>query len=181
MKSFLTAAAFVLVLLMVVVSPKLLQSQSDPGKTTIKGEHGSMNLTQLVNIQPGLGTVMMEYGKRYYVMYYAAKSGNWDLADYQLKEALEIQEVGEATRPGRASDLKDFEDEYLKPLGADIKAKDWGKFEKDYMHGIEGCNDCHYYNDFGFIEYRLPSTPPDLPYTGKIDMGEKSKKGKKKK
>jgi hypothetical protein len=70
----------------------------------------------LADIQPGLGTIMIEYSGRYTNMYYAAKGGNWDLADYMLKEAREIQEVGETTRPGRASGLKAFEQAYLDPI-----------------------------------------------------------------
>src|SRR5262249_49185828 len=65
-------------------------------------------LKTLAEIQPGMGTVMMEYSTRYTNMYYAAKGGNWDLAGYQMKEALEIQEVGETTRPARAGGLKAF-------------------------------------------------------------------------
>jgi hypothetical protein len=56
-------------------------------------------LKTLAEIQPGLGTVMIEYGARFGNMYYAGKGSNWDLAAYQLKEAREIQEVGETTRP----------------------------------------------------------------------------------
>jgi hypothetical protein len=81
-------------------------------------------LKTLANIQPGLGTVMIEYAGRYTNMFYAAKGGNWGLADYMLKEAREIQEVGETTRPGRAAGLKAFEQAYLDPLEKTIKAKD---------------------------------------------------------
>ena len=56
-------------------------------------------LKTLAEIQPGLGTVMIEYGNRYSIAYYAAKGGNWDLAAYQIKEMREIQEVGETTGP----------------------------------------------------------------------------------
>ena len=34
-------------------------------------------LKTLAGIQPGLGTVMIEYGNRYTDIYYAAKEGNW--------------------------------------------------------------------------------------------------------
>jgi hypothetical protein len=37
-------------------------------------------LKTLANIQPGVGTVMMEYSARWTNTYYAAKGGNWDLA-----------------------------------------------------------------------------------------------------
>lgn len=117
-------------------------------------------LETLARIQPGLGTVMIEYGNRYSTMYYAAKAGNWDLAAYQLKEALEIQEVGETTRPARAPMLKAFEESYLKPLDAAIKAKDWKKFEAAWNNGVKGCNGCHTANGFSYIVYQLPPSPP---------------------
>jgi hypothetical protein len=117
-------------------------------------------LTTLAAIQPGLGTVMIEYGNRYTNTYYAAKAGNWDLAAYQLKEALEIQEVGEATRPGRAQALKLFEDAYLGKLDAAIQAKDFGEFETAFNNGVKGCNGCHASQGFAFIEYQLPDAAP---------------------
>ena len=113
-------------------------------------------LKTLADIQPGLGTVMIEYSHRYTTAYYAAKGGNWGLADYQIKEAREIQEVGEATRPGRAPALKAFEENYLKPLQAAIKAKNFPKFAKAFKAGTEGCNACHKGQGFPFIKYVLP-------------------------
>lgn len=111
----------------------------------------------LAEIQPGLGTVMVEYGNRYTNMYHAAKGGNWGLAGYQLKEAREIQEVGETTRPGRAAALKAFEKAYLEPLEKAIEAKDFEKFKTAFKAGIEGCNGCHASQGFPFIKYQLPS------------------------
>jgi hypothetical protein len=116
-------------------------------------------LKTLAELQPGLGTVMIEYSNRYTNMYYAAKGGNWDLAAYQLKEALEIQEVGETTRPARAAGLKAFETAYLEPLDAAIKAKDFATFEKTFKGGIQGCNGCHAAQGFPFIKYELPNAP----------------------
>jgi hypothetical protein len=116
-------------------------------------------LKALAGIQPGLGTVMIEYSARYTNMYYAAKGGNWDLASYQLKEALEIQEVGEMTRPARAGGLKAFETAYMEPLNAAINAKDFATFDKTFNLGIQGCNGCHAAQGFPFIKYQLPAAP----------------------
>ena len=116
-------------------------------------------LKTLAEIQPGLGTVMIEYGARFGNMYYAGKGGNWDLAAYQLKEAREIQEVGETTRPQRASALKAFETSYLDPLEQAIKAKDVKAFEKGTKAAIEGCNSCHSGQGFPYIKYQLPKGP----------------------
>lgn len=116
-------------------------------------------LKTLAEIQPGLGTVMIEYGNRYTNAYYAAKGGNWDLAGYMLKEAGEIQEVGETTRPARAEALKAFEKSYLDPLNDAVKAKDFKKFDKGFKDGIQGCNGCHAAQGFPFIKYQLPKAP----------------------
>ena len=116
-------------------------------------------LKMLADLQPGLGTVMIEYGNRYTNAYYAAKGGNWDLAAYQIKEAREIQEVGETTRPARAQALKGFEKTYLDPLDETIKAKDFKKFDKAFKDGIQGCNTCHMGQGFPFIRYELPKIP----------------------
>ncbi len=117
-------------------------------------------LKTLAELQPGLGTVMIEYGNRISTMYYAAKGGNWGMADYQLKEAREIQEVGENTRPGRAPMLKAFESAHLDKLDAAIKAKNWKEFDGAFKQAVEGCNGCHASNGFPFIKYQLPKASP---------------------
>jgi hypothetical protein len=114
----------------------------------------------LADLQPGLGTVMIEYGNRMSTMYYAAKGGNWGMADYQLKEAREIQEVGENTRPGRAAMLKAFESANLEKLAAAIKAKNWKKFNAEFKQTVVACNGCHAANGFSFIKYQLPKSSP---------------------
>ena len=53
----------------------------------------------LWNIQPGLGTVMMDYSNRLARVWYAANADNWDMAKYQVGQMTEIQAVGEITRP----------------------------------------------------------------------------------
>jgi hypothetical protein len=117
-------------------------------------------ITTLAELQPGLGTIMLEYSGRFTNMFYAAKGGNWDFADYQLKEAREIQEVGENTRPKRAEDLKKFESTYLDPIGKAIDAKDFQKFEAAVKEAVNGCNACHKKAGFKFIRYELPASAP---------------------
>lgn len=137
-------------------------SAKDMSKVVIPTKHNkNLTLGQIADMQPGLGTVMIEYGHRFYLAYYAAKAANWGLASYELKEQTEIQEVGEMTRPGHAAELKAFEHTYLDPLMADAKAKNWNNFAKDYAAAIEGCNACHAGTGHPYIKYRLPTHAPD--------------------
>jgi len=116
-------------------------------------------LEALAAIQPGLGTVMMEYGNRFANIHFAAEAGNWGLAEYQLKEAREIQEVGEITRPARAKPLKEFEQTFLDPLEEAIKNEDLSLFKKRYAEAVAGCNDCHVLSRFPFIQFVVPEKP----------------------
>lgn len=113
----------------------------------------------LTKVQPGLGTVMTEYGNRFVDVYFAAHGGNWGLAQYQLHEMLEIQEVGEITRPQYAPSLKAFEDAYLNPLQAKIIQKDLNAFNPLYENAVEGCNGCHAATGHSFIHFKLPPSP----------------------
>jgi RNA polymerase subunit RPABC4/transcription elongation factor Spt4 len=128
----------------------------------------------LWNIQPGLGTVMIEYGNRLARIWYAANAGNWDMAKYQLDEALEIQEVGETTRPARTPMLKAFEDNYLKPLDDSIGAKDKAKFTAAFNNAITGCNGCHKastaanWKSYQYVHVQIPKADPafDVDWKG---------------
>ncbi len=117
----------------------------------------------LWNIQPGLGTVMIEYGNRFSRLNFAAKAGNWDMAKYQLDEMVEIQEVGETTRPNRAAGLKAFEDAYLKALDAAITAQDANAFDTAFAAAITGCNACHAassgtnWKSYQFVTVQVPT------------------------
>lgn len=125
----------------------------------LKGSE-QQQLKALADIQPGLGTIMIEYSRRFTTMYYAAEGGNWDMAAYQAKEMTEIQEVGEHTRPQFAAMLNGFEESSLSKLADTIKAKDWKQFEAAFQHATAGCNACHSATGHGFIHYELPNASP---------------------
>jgi cytochrome c553 len=149
-------------------------------KPALSGPIDSVGVTKLIsdtfgtvdrslalwNIQPGLGTVMIEYANRLARLWYSIEAGNWDMAKYQHDEMVEIQEVGETTRPGRAQMLKAFESNYLDPLDAAILAQDKAKAEAAFKNALQGCNACHTastsanWSSFGFVQVQLPKTDP---------------------
>lgn len=115
----------------------------------------------LWNIQPGLGTVMIEYGRRMAMMKLAADAGDWGMAQYQLTEALEIQETGETTRPAKAPLLKAFEQSYLETLAADIQAKDGASFANHFNEAVVGCNACHAATGHAYVQIQTPAQSPE--------------------
>jgi hypothetical protein len=127
----------------------------------VSTSHGDLTLAQIAEIQPGLGTVMQEYGRRFAMVKMAVDAGDWGMAAYQLDEQLEIQEVGEATRPANAGLLKSFEDGYLTKIDDAIKAKDKNTFDTAYSNAIDGCNGCHAATGHPYIRFQAPQESPE--------------------
>ena len=122
-------------------------------------------LKVLGDIQPGLGVIMQEIGRRFTAIFYAARAGNWDLANYELKELREAQEVAEITRPKRKDALISFEESFLGgeedaaegTLQDAINKKNFIAFNKSFKSAVNGCNGCHQSTGFPFIKYKLPA------------------------
>ncbi|WP_230626036.1 hypothetical protein [Cupriavidus necator] len=134
------------------------QTKGEPEKSIEQGPLENRVKT-LASIQPGLGTVMHEMGYRFTNIYWAANGGNWGLAQYQLKELLEAQEVGEITRPQHAPMLKANEKTYLAPLAQAIEKQDINQFNHRFSAAVNGCNACHTALGYGFILFKVPKLP----------------------
>jgi hypothetical protein len=133
----------------------------------------------LWKIQPGGGTVMIEYANRMNDVWYAAHatsdgtpSGtptpNWGMVLYQIKEMPEIQEVFETTRPGNAALLKTFESTYLTTASGSLDevakaaqagTKTLADFEAAYDLTIDGCNVCHAATNHKYVKIMRPTQP----------------------
>ena len=70
--------------------------------------HTEITLDQLGNMQPGLARLMAEVSDRYWILYYAAKGGNWKLAALQSSELEKALRIGEVTRPRYTAHLEAF-------------------------------------------------------------------------
>src|SRR5207245_2084057 len=96
---------------------------------------------------------MKEIGERYHVLYYAAKAGNWKLAQHELNVEISIFRVGAALRPKFNQDFTSFTQSHLDPISEKIRAKDWKGFEDAYKNGIEEANKLHENHICGFTRY----------------------------
>jgi hypothetical protein len=129
-------------------------------KIVVKTKHGELTLEQLAEVQPGLARLMKEIGDRFHVLYYAAKGGNWKLAEHEHKVTISILKVGATLRPKYHQDINTFIQSHLHPLGESIKAKDWKQFESAYKDAVDETNKLHEKYGYGFIHYKLSKDPP---------------------
>jgi len=129
---------------------------------TIHGtsKHGELSIDQLVELQPGLGRLMPEISRRYWILFYAAQGGNWPLAAYQWRQLRHLFQMGSVTRPKRAKDLQAFLAGAMKNLEEAIEARDLERFEKAYRDGIALANRFHETTGHSEIRWKLPAEPP---------------------
>src|SRR2546425_12394260 len=90
-------------------------------KVIVKTKHGELTLEQLDEVQPGLARLMKEIGDRFHVLYYAAKGGNWKLAEHEQKVTITILKAGGTLRPKYNPDISSFIQSHLNSLGESSK------------------------------------------------------------
>jgi hypothetical protein len=123
-------------------------------------KHGELTLDQLAELQPGLGQLMPLVSERYWTLYYAAKGGNWALADYELRGLKSLWTKMSTTRPKFKGMLDNYAKNIFEPLAQQIAAKDFAAFDKTYRQGIDLANTMHRATDHPEIVWKLPPNPP---------------------
>jgi hypothetical protein len=122
-----------------------------------------LTLDELGHIQPGLARIMPEIGARIWRCYYAGMAGNQPLARFQLKEAVNLMEIGAFVRPKYEENMHKFIAEDVEQVKQAIEAADWDKFETAFHQMIEQANSYHAVYDKPWLRYKIPeSPPPDL-------------------
>jgi hypothetical protein len=140
-------------------------ASSSVASAVITTKHGQIKVQQIAEIQPGVGTVMIEYATRFNSLWFAVQKSNWEMAHYQILEMREIQKVGETTRPNRAVALKSFESGFLDPIDKAVLGKDSNAFTAVYDAAIAGCNGCHVtsssseFKTYKFVKITQPTAP----------------------
>ena len=123
-------------------------------------KHGELTLDQLAELQPGLGQLMPLVSERYWTLYYAAKGGNWALADYELRGLKSLWQKMSTTRPKYKGMLEEYAHKILDPLAQHIGSRNLAEFEKTYQAGIDLANQMHVASRHGEIVWKLPPAPP---------------------
>jgi hypothetical protein len=130
----------------------------------IKG--GSIQLSDLGALLPGMAEIMPLVGQRIHKCYYAGKAGNRVLARFQLSEAVNLMEKGAILRPKYVENMDKFIAESVAAVRECIEAEDWAGFEAAFAVMIEQANANHEFYDKSFLRWKMPDEPPsDLDLT----------------
>ncbi len=116
-----------------------------------KAASAEKKMANIVKTLPGASTLMLQMGMRYQNLYWAAKQGKWQFAEYQAEEMEDLLHTLQITRPGRASTAQVFLDSMYPRILEATASKDWSRF-KDAFHDLHNaCMQCHVDNDHEFI------------------------------
>ncbi len=111
-------------------------------------------------IVPSLGDIMLGIQFRHIKLWYAGRSGSWDLAEYELRHLL--QSLGRAALLYVNIPIEQIQaaDAPMLELQAAIKARDAGRFTRVYREFTAACNACHQAGAVGYIRIQTPSSSP---------------------
>jgi len=120
-----------------------------------------LTLDELAMMQPGMDRLMAEVGPRAHRLYYAAKAGNWRLADYFYKSLVKQLRLCATSRPKYDDDMTAYLDEDCNPVRDAIRSRDAAAFESAYARMVDRAN--HYHEVFGkpYIKWVTPAAPPE--------------------
>ena len=146
----------------------MAQEQNKTEQTAPTGFNGhkDMTLDEMASLHPGLAILMPMVGTRWWNVFYAAKESNWQLATFQVREAISLMNKGVQTRPRYAEAIAEFIDKDLGPVLAALNNKDFVAFEKAFHTATDRANEYHEEFKKGYLVWKLPDHPnPQVDFT----------------
>jgi hypothetical protein len=138
----------------------------DPEEVVVDVGKRTMTLAELAMTAPGMARIMPEVGARIWKLYYAGKAQNWPLARFQLKEAVNLMELGSFMRPKYEENMGKFIEEQVGTLSKAIENRDVDAFVAAFDEMVSQANAYHELYDKPFLRWRVPDfPPPDLDMT----------------
>ena len=112
-----------------------------------------------------LGEKMNSFARRFAGLWYAGRSGNTALAQYELKEMGEViadvQSMDKVENGVRLNGvIGALKNSQLKAIGEALEAKDAVAFELAYRETVQMCNACHKATAHEFIRIDIPDRKP---------------------
>lgn len=117
---------------------------------------------EIESIKPGLGELMLNIQVHHNKLYFAGKNANWQLAQFEYDEIMEIITQAQAIERDR-SEVKLFKPMLYSPLDSiqlSIKKKDVIKFTNAFSNLTNACNNCHANTKYSFNKILIPDHPP---------------------
>jgi len=134
-----------------------------PGERVVgRSRHTELSVDEIADLQHGLSDLMDTFARRYWVMTFAARGGNWDLARYEWRESVKLLHQMAKTRPKYSEDLGAFERDRFDAVGKALESGDLPAFEAAIQAGIDASDTYHEKWTKPYIRFRMPTRRPDF-------------------
>lgn len=148
----------------------------------VRTEENELSLMEMSEALPDTATIMTRVGECWWRLIYAARGGNWELADYYLRRVRKLENTLATVRPKHAQRIAKFQQTALPPLIAALEARDLPGLERAYQAATDMANELHGESGYPYIRWELPAEPPSglalgtVPaFDGRADNGKVAK------
>lgn len=126
----------------------------------VKTEDNELSLAEMSAALPDTPAVMEKVGLSWWSMIYAARGGNWGLAEYYLKRVRKLENTLKVLRPKHRERLERFQEQALPSVYAAVDARNLEELEIAYAVATDFANDLHAESGYPYLRWVLPAEPP---------------------
>jgi hypothetical protein len=126
----------------------------------VKTEDNELTLEEMSAALPDTPAIMEKVGYSWWSLIYAARGGNWGLAEYYMKRVAKLENTLKVLRPKHRERLERFQQQALPDVVAAIEAQSIEKLEAAYAAATELANELHGESGYPYIRWVLPTEPP---------------------
>jgi hypothetical protein len=123
-------------------------------------KENELSLEEMSDALPDTATIMTRVGECWWHLIYAARGGNWDLADYYLRRVVKLENTLVTLRPKHAERMARFQQSAVPPVREAMEARDLAALEAAYAAATDMANQLHGESGYPYIQWELPAEPP---------------------
>jgi hypothetical protein len=126
----------------------------------IKTADNELSLEEMSAALPDTPAIMEKVGHCWWHLIYAARGGNWGLAEYYLKRVAKLENTLKVLRPKHRERLERFQEQALPGVVAAVEAQNLEELEVAYAAATDMANDLHGESGYPYLRWELPAQPP---------------------
>jgi hypothetical protein len=119
-----------------------------------------LSLEEMSEALPDTATIMTRVGECWWHLVFAARGGNWELADYYLRRVVKLENTLVTLRPKHTERMARFQQQAVPPVVAAMEARDLAALEDAYSAATKMANELHGESGYPYIQWELPAEPP---------------------
>jgi hypothetical protein len=127
---------------------------------TVTTKDNELTLEEMSGALPDTSTVMARVGHSWWHLIYAARGGNWGLAEYYHDRVAKLARTLAVLRPKHRERLEVFQTQALRFVTAAIEARDLARLEEAYATATELANHLHDESGYPYVRWILPTEAP---------------------